>query len=62
MFPAALLPDHFDPANRRIHKVSDLPGLFALLGASLSPDGHTFLFSGIEHSEGDIVLVRGSDH
>ena len=32
--------------------------LFAIRGASLSADGHTFLFSGIEHSQGDIILVE----
>jgi Tol biopolymer transport system component/DNA-binding winged helix-turn-helix (wHTH) protein len=49
----------FELAAQKIQKVSDLPGLFAIWGATLSPDQHTFLFSGIEHSEGDIVLVEG---
>lgn len=51
--------NHFDFATQRIRKVADLPGVFALWGTHLSPDGHTFLFSGIEHSEGDIMLVDG---
>jgi Tol biopolymer transport system component/DNA-binding winged helix-turn-helix (wHTH) protein len=49
----------FDPVTHHVHKIADMPGLFAIWGANLSPDGHTFLFSGIEHSEGDIVLVEG---
>jgi hypothetical protein len=28
-------------------------------GSSLTPDGQSILFSGIEHSEGDIMLVDG---
>jgi len=51
--------NHFDLIAQRVRKVADLPGLFTIWGANLSPDGHTFLFSGIEHSEGDIVLVDG---
>jgi len=42
-----------------VTKIADLPGLFAQWGLSLSPDGHTLLISGIEHVEGDIVLVDG---
>ena len=51
--------NHFDFASRQIQKVADLPGLFNIWGNSLSPDGRTFLFAGIEHSEGDIVMVEG---
>ncbi|PYT05000.1 MAG: hypothetical protein DMF60_13440 [Acidobacteria bacterium] len=51
--------NHFDFVTQHVHKIADLPGLFAIWGTNLSPDGHTFLFSGIEHSEGDIVLVEG---
>jgi hypothetical protein len=51
--------NYFDIGTRHVHKIADFLYLFALWGPSLSPDGHTFLFSGIEHSEGDIVLVEG---
>ena len=51
--------NHFDSVTQKIHKIADLPGLFNIGSPHLSPDGRTFLFSGIEHSEGDIVLVDG---
>jgi len=51
--------NHSDFATHRVTKIADLPGLFAQWGLSLSPDGHTLLISGIEHVEGDIVLVDG---
>jgi hypothetical protein len=51
--------EYFDFATRRVHKISDLPGLFVSWGPSMSSDGRTFLITGIEHSEGDIVLVDG---
>jgi Tol biopolymer transport system component len=51
--------NYFEFATEDIHKIADLPGLFVIWGPHLSPDGHTFLFTGIEHSEGDIVLVEG---
>jgi len=51
--------NYFDFDTRHVRKVAHLPGLFNVWGPHLSPDGHTFLFSGIEHSEGDIVLVEG---
>jgi hypothetical protein len=51
--------NHFDLVSQQVHKVADLPGLFNIWGNSLSPDGRTFLFAGIEYSEGDIVLVEG---
>jgi len=50
---------YFDWTTGQLHKLCDLPGLFTVWGPSLSPDAHTFLFSGIEHSEGDITLVEG---
>jgi Tol biopolymer transport system component/DNA-binding winged helix-turn-helix (wHTH) protein len=50
---------YFDSSTRQLHHLSDLPGLFVVWGPSLSPDAHTFLFSGIERSEGDITLVDG---
>lgn len=43
--------------SERIHKVADFPGLFAQWGPSFTPDGRTFLLSGIEHSEADIILA-----
>jgi Tol biopolymer transport system component/DNA-binding winged helix-turn-helix (wHTH) protein len=51
--------NRFDFVTQHVHKIADLPGLFNIGGPNLSPDGHAFLFSGIEHSEGDIVLVEG---
>ena len=51
--------NHFDFASQRVGKIADLPGLFAQWGPSVSADGRTFLISGIEHVEGDIVLVDG---
>ena len=51
--------NYFDFVTQHVHKIADLPGLFAIWGAGLSRDGHTILFSGIEHSEGDIMLVEG---
>ena len=50
---------YYDAATHLVRKVADLPGLFTVWGAHLAPDGHALLFSGIEHSEGDIVLVEG---
>ena len=50
---------YFDFVTRQVHKIADLPGLFVSWGPSISADGHTFLFSGIEHSESDIFLVEG---
>ena len=51
--------NRFDFASQRVAKIADLPGLFAQWGPSVSADGRTFLISGIEHVEGDIVLVDG---
>jgi Tol biopolymer transport system component len=50
---------YMDLTSQRIHKVADLPGLFAQWGPSLSPNGDTFLLSGIEHAEADIILADG---
>jgi Tol biopolymer transport system component/DNA-binding winged helix-turn-helix (wHTH) protein len=50
---------YFDTATQHAHKIVDFPNLFVMWGLSLAPDGHAFLFSGIEHSEGDIMLVKG---
>jgi Tol biopolymer transport system component len=50
---------YFNIGTRHAHKIVDFPYLFAMWGASLAPDGQSFLFSGIEHSEGDIMLVEG---
>jgi Tol biopolymer transport system component/DNA-binding winged helix-turn-helix (wHTH) protein len=51
--------NYFDAATRHANKIADLPGIFAIWGATISPNGHTFLFAGIEHSEADIFLVEG---
>jgi len=51
--------NYFDFVTQHVHKIADLPGLFAIWAPHLSPDGYTFLFSGIEHSEGNIFLVEG---
>jgi Tol biopolymer transport system component/DNA-binding winged helix-turn-helix (wHTH) protein len=51
--------NHFDALTHQSHKVADLPGLFVIWAPSLSPDSRSFLFTGIEHSEGDLVLVEG---
>jgi Tol biopolymer transport system component/DNA-binding winged helix-turn-helix (wHTH) protein len=50
---------YFDTATQHAHKIVDFPNLFSMWGSSLAPDGHALLFSGIEHSEGDIMLVKG---
>ena len=51
--------NHFDLASQRVARIGDLPGLFAQWGPSVSADGQTFLVSGTEHVEGDIILVDG---
>jgi Tol biopolymer transport system component/DNA-binding winged helix-turn-helix (wHTH) protein len=51
--------NYLDFVTQHVHKIAALPGLFFIWGPSLSPDGHTFLFSGIEHSEGNLFLVEG---
>jgi Tol biopolymer transport system component len=50
---------YFDFVARHARKIADLPGLFIVWGPTLSPDGHTVLFTGREHSESDIFLVEG---
>ncbi len=50
---------YFDTATQHAHKIADFPYLFVMWGSSLAPDGQSILFSGIEHSEGDIMLVEG---
>ena len=50
---------YFETATQHAHKITDFPNLFAMWGSSLAPDGRALLFSGIEHSEGDIMLVEG---
>jgi Tol biopolymer transport system component/DNA-binding winged helix-turn-helix (wHTH) protein len=51
--------NYFDFVTQHIQRVADLPSLFSIWGPYLSSDGHTVLFAGIEHSEGDIVLADG---
>jgi Tol biopolymer transport system component/DNA-binding winged helix-turn-helix (wHTH) protein len=58
-FPRHFSLAHFDFVTGQRHKIADLPNLFVAWGPTVSPDGHTFLFSGIERSEGDLVLVEG---
>jgi Tol biopolymer transport system component/DNA-binding winged helix-turn-helix (wHTH) protein len=50
---------YFDTATQHARKIADFPYLFVMWGSSLAPDGHALLFTGIEHSEGDIMLVEG---
>jgi hypothetical protein len=50
---------YFDTSTQRARKIADFPYLFAMWGSSLAPDGQSILFSGIEHSEADIMLVEG---
>jgi Tol biopolymer transport system component len=50
---------YFDTATQHAHKIADFPYLFVMWRPSLTPDGQSILFSGIEHSEGDIMLVEG---
>jgi dipeptidyl aminopeptidase/acylaminoacyl peptidase len=50
---------YFDFATQQSVKVADLPSLFLVGGLDLSNDGRTILFHGIDHSEGDIMLVEG---
>jgi Tol biopolymer transport system component/DNA-binding winged helix-turn-helix (wHTH) protein len=50
---------YFDTATQHAHKIADFPYLFAMWGSSLAPDGQSMLFTGIEHSEGDIMVVEG---
>ena len=50
---------YFDTATQHAKKITDFPYLFVMWGSSLAPDGQSILFSGIEHSEGDIMLVEG---
>jgi Tol biopolymer transport system component/DNA-binding winged helix-turn-helix (wHTH) protein len=50
---------YFDTATQHARKIVDFPYLFSMWGSSLAPDGHALLFSGIEHSEADIMLAEG---
>lgn len=50
---------YFDTATQHAFRIADFPYLFVMWGSSLAPDGQSILFSGIEHSEGDIMLVEG---
>jgi len=49
----------FDLLSQRTQMIAALPDVFNQWGPTVSPDGHTFLFSGIERAEGDIFLVEG---
>jgi Tol biopolymer transport system component/DNA-binding winged helix-turn-helix (wHTH) protein len=50
---------YFDSATQHARKIVDFPFLFAFGSPSLSPDGQAILLPGIEHAEGDIMLVEG---
>ena len=51
--------NYFNFATQRVSKIADVPGLFLLWEPHFSRQGNTLLFSGIERSEGDIMLVDG---
>ncbi len=51
--------NYLDFVSQHVYKIADLPRLFVIWGPTISPDGHTFLFSGIEHSEGNLFVVEG---
>jgi Tol biopolymer transport system component/DNA-binding winged helix-turn-helix (wHTH) protein len=51
--------NYLQPDSGNVSEMAEFPNLFALWALSVSPDGGTILFSGIEHSEGDIMLVEG---
>ena len=49
-----------DFATRRVQKVVDMPDVESLrYGITVSRDGRTLLFSRVDHSEADIMLVEG---
>jgi len=48
---------YFEFATHSVHKVAKLPDLSVHPGLAVSPDGHQLLYSGIEGSESDLVLV-----
>lgn len=50
---------YYDGATRQAHKIADFCNLFAMWASSVAPDSQSILFSGIQHSEGDIMLVEG---
>jgi len=51
--------NYFDLATGHVRKVTDLPGLPMIGKPDVSSDGRTFLFSGIDQPEADIILVDG---
>jgi len=50
---------YFETTTQHTRKIADFPYLFVMWGPSLAPDGQSIIFTGIEHSEGDIMLVEG---
>ena len=48
---------YFEFATQGVRKVTQLPDLSVHPGLAVSPDGHQLLYSGIEGSESDLVLV-----
>jgi Tol biopolymer transport system component len=51
--------NYYDLGTQRIGKVADLPAIPIAGSPTISSDGHTFLFAGIERPESDIFLVQG---
>jgi Tol biopolymer transport system component/DNA-binding winged helix-turn-helix (wHTH) protein len=51
--------NYFDFVTSHIRKVTDLPNLPLVGRPTISSDGRTLLFNGIEQPESDIVLVEG---
>ena len=51
--------NYYDLVTRRVGKVADLPEIPIVGSPTISSDGQTFLFAGIERPESDIFLVQG---
>jgi Tol biopolymer transport system component/DNA-binding winged helix-turn-helix (wHTH) protein len=51
--------NYYDCVTRRVEKIADLPEIPIVGSPTISSDGHTFLFAGIERPESDIFLVQG---
>ena len=51
--------NYFELSTARVQRVTELSDRGMEVGLAVSPDGHTLLYSGIERSEADLVLVEG---
>ena len=51
--------NYYDLVTQGIGKVADLSAIPIVGNPTISSDGHTFLFAGIERPESDIFLVQG---